>query len=113
MSKIAKQTIRIGICRTNRRACTGARRIPGMRTTGGWDGATHALSRTLGDFHETTPQPAMGNILVNAGMPHRNHVEAGNLDRRFEKDQSLAVLAKQTRWDECNKVVRQKDFRRE
>src|SRR6476620_7656115 len=48
----------------------------------------------------------MGYILVHARMPHGDHIETRNFDRRFEHDQPLIVLAKQARWNECDTIVR-------
>ena len=55
----------------------------------------------------------MGFILVVARMPNGNHLETGDLDRGLAHEQPLIVLAQQTRWNECDKIVRLQYLRNE
>ena len=48
----------------------------------------------------------MAHILIDAGMPFGDHIEARDFNRRLEHDQLLTVLAQETRWNDRNKVVR-------
>ena len=59
---------------------------PFLRDVDGQRERTASISRNFGGFRQATTQPLMGYILVDAWMPHGDHIEAWYFDRRFEHD---------------------------
>jgi hypothetical protein len=59
---------------------------PFLRDVDGQRERTASISRNFGRFRQATTQPLMGNILVDARVPHGNHIETWHFDRGLEHD---------------------------